>query len=168
VKETRRDSKEHKSPQQFGKPSPTHSTMAICRNLQASQIRLTYMNFLNCFLSFGASAMLCVLLGRKRNSADCSKRPSLVLTGPVENYQHAFCKNVRASRLSPAVHRQVLAHGEPSCCRRCRRCRRRSSSSSGSSSRPPRLGCCCLCCGGQAFITRCGHMSKMTPSRSES
>jgi hypothetical protein len=28
-----------------------------------------HMNFLNCFLSFGASAMLCVLLGRKRNSA---------------------------------------------------------------------------------------------------
>jgi hypothetical protein len=28
-----------------------------------------YMNFLNVFLSFGASAMLCVLLGRKRNNA---------------------------------------------------------------------------------------------------
>jgi hypothetical protein len=36
------------------------------RNVKAL---VTYMNFLNVFFSFGASAMLCVLLGRKRNNA---------------------------------------------------------------------------------------------------
>jgi hypothetical protein len=42
------------------------SKLVHTRNVKALG---TYMNFLNVFFSFGASAMLCVLLGRKRNNA---------------------------------------------------------------------------------------------------